>query len=102
MGYDMCEIKENSVNTKIITFNIDNKRDHPFIELEKIIKKDNEYSWAIFCNIAMQIYDTNLTIKNCKQINYPESNYIAARIMYYLFKVDITRHELYDKSYQKL
>ena len=91
----MCEVRENNIDNKIVSFNLRNKREHPFRELEKEIQNDPEYAWAIFCNIVMPIFVTG-------DIENQDANYFAARIMEHLFKVDMTRHEHYEKSYRKI
>ena len=58
--------------------------------LEKEIKDDPEYAWAVHCNLTMPIYDTGVC--------HSKANEAAARIMQLFFKIDIRKHENFKRN----
>ena len=90
--------KEENVGTKIVTFNIDNFKNDisAFDKFKQAIVNDQKfYAWAMFGTIYMSIFESG-------NINNEDAYYAAAKVMQKLFKINITQHENYCKSYKKI
>jgi len=57
------------------------------------MKADSEIAWAWHCNIAVPMQDEG--------IEHILSNRAAARIMYNLFNIDITKHKHYQEIVER-
>ena len=62
---------------------------HQYKALQQLIQSDEEYAWALFCNIAIPIMDS----MDC---SHRDANEAAAFLMSHLWDYDITKDARYE------
>ncbi len=62
---------------------------HPIKALSREIAADDDYAWAVFCNMAVPIMDA-------AHVDHQIANEAAAHLMQHLFEYDVTAHPLYE------
>ncbi|KQM62407.1 MULTISPECIES: hypothetical protein [unclassified Sphingomonas] len=77
---------------------------HPIVLLSDAVKADEDYAWAVFCNIAMPIKDSYAPAFGAASVmgwmtdamQHKVANEAAAHLMQHLFHYDMTAHPLYE------